>query len=89
MTELSHEGFLVFTEISGVEDSQICADERTICFGNSPVILHVINQNTFRLPDTGGSGWMKYTAAGILLSGLGAIELYMPKMRRKEEDASS
>ena len=89
VTEHDHGGFLVFNELAGVEDSQICADQRQITLGNTGTTLHVINQTTFRLPDTGGGGTAEYTAAGTLFAGLSAISLYTLYFRRKEEDASS
>lgn len=89
VTELNYDGFIVSSMIAGIDDSQETGNQREIRFGNSPVTVHVTNQTSFRLPDTGGGGSSMYTTGGAALcSAFGAALLYS-HLRRKEEDASS
>lgn len=85
--ELSYDGFLVFNRLEGT-DEEISSACKEIAFSNLDRTLHFRNQSGFRLPNTGGSGSVLYTAGGATLSsGVGAALLYRQsrKERRKRK----
>ena len=81
--EHDYEGFLVYTELDG-DGQQISGALREIFFSDSPQTIHYTNQTGFRLPNTGGSGTILYTAGGTIL--MSAAQLYkrVRKGRRKD-----
>lgn len=84
--EHDYEGFLVFTELEG-DTQQINGAVREITFSDSPQTVHYTNQTGFRLPNTGSTGTMLYTASGTVLSAsMSAALLYkrLRKGRRKD-----
>ena len=86
--EQEHEGFTVSTQIEGVDTGAVPGSGREIAFSGSAMTVHVTNQTSFRLPDTGGNGNEAYILGGAALCACcGAALLYNP--RRKEKSASS
>ena len=89
--ETTTEGFVVKTEVTAGETAASGSGATTtgsIVAGTTAVTY--TNQQTYVLPETGGTGTFQYTAGGILLTSTAAlILLYSDRKRRKEDPASS
>ena len=87
--EHEYEGFLVFHNLEGVQESQISGAQREILFTHTAQTIHFINQSGFRLPNTGGIGTNLYTIGGSLLSLSMGVALLHKQSRGKSRKSNT